>query len=270
MLPIFKKIDNFLSNKDFIALNSEIRSLYSKGLSFEHSTDIENQKSVISLNKLPKNILTPISLIGGSKGKNLIRDLTGWKGKIISLIELKDFGGYAPFHCMRRGGFLGSHIDHTFADKGKLIHIGNCIFYSVDDWKKNWGGETCFYNNWGFRVLKKIKPKKNRLLAFVHDCESFHGVNFLKCPSEIMRTTIYMDYYIRYDDLIDFQASFKNKNNQKFKHFNCLTTFIPFGQNGNFIKSILSVHFLGYLKIYLRYLYLKICNCIYWKQGDLK
>ncbi len=256
-MPKYLTVRDFLEENDFKGLMIALDKLYAKGHRFNNSTVIESKKEVFSLNEVTEDILRPIKTVAGNKGKDLIKSLTGWKGEVISLLELKDFGGYAPLHNMDSGGFLGSHIDHTFTDEGKLVHIGNCIFYAVNDWKADWGGQTCFFDKSGFNILNKISPEKNMLLGFVHDCESFHGVSYIKSPQGKYRTTIYMDYYIKLDDLPEFQLIYQKISGEKFLHFNYLTMFIPFGQKANFFASVFSRKFLGYFRNYIRYLEVK-------------
>ena len=253
----FQTIENFLPKKEFEALMSSLNKLFIKGHDFLGSTAIESNKEVFRMDEIEEDIFVPISIIAGDKGKQVIRSLTGWNGEMISLLELKNFGGYAPLHNMISGGFLGSHIDHTYANGGNLIHIGNSIFYATYNWENNWGGETCFFDNSGFAILHTIKPSKNMLLGFVHDCESFHGVNRISCPPSEQRTTIYMDYYIKAEDLDNFKSIYLKTSGKKFLYCKYLTTFIPFGRKGNFLASIFSKNFFGYLRNYLGYLDIK-------------
>jgi hypothetical protein len=131
---------------------------------------------VHQLNNLKAEILDPINLIANQAGKEAIKSLTGWNGRVVSLLELEGFGGYAPLHQMERGGFLGSHVDHTYASDGKLVHMGNSIYYAMNLWDESWGGSTIFFGRNGVDVLDRVQPTPNTMVVFSHDCESFHGV----------------------------------------------------------------------------------------------
>ena len=136
---------------------------------------------------------------------------------------------------MKSGGLLGIHVDHSYS-KSELLHMANSIFYVSPYWEDSWGGETVLCNSSGSRIVKKIIPKPNRLILFVHSSSSFHGVNKINCPTDVNRTTYYMDYYINPSDIPLLNDNIRNsglKKGLKFTHHT--TTFIPFFPLG--IKS---------------------------------
>ena len=249
-------IDNYLDKDELRRLHLALSKIDDFNSDNTSKTEIENKKTVYKIDSLPNSIRKNIDFFGSEKSKAIVRNLTGWDGDIKSLIEMPNFGGYAPLHQMERGGFLGSHIDHTHANNGEFIHIANCIFFANENWADNWQGETILFDKTGLIAKEKIAPKPNRILFFTHDARSFHGVSQVKCPQNIKRITFYMDFYIKKSDIDDFKISFKNRLKKNFKHFEQLTTFIPVppAKFGFKIKAIFKREFPGYLKNYFNYL----------------
>lgn len=255
-MSLFICTSSFLNQTDYINFQEALIKLRDDKRDNKSETKLENEKEVYKLENLDDALKIPIKEIAGENGKNQIRKLTGWNGELFSLLEFDGFGGYAPLHIMKSNGYLGSHVDHTFIKKGELIHIGNSIYYANGDWQPEWGGETVFFNNSGFKEINRIQIQKNMLLSFTHDCESFHGVARIKCPNDVSRTTIYMDYYIKRDDLIKFQSEFFAHTGKKFIYSKFLTTFVPVAVENNrlVLSSVFNRQFFGYLKNYLKYL----------------
>lgn len=256
---MFKVVDNYLSSDSFESLISALDVLDRDKAEAESTTSIERAKSVFELKNLPPIVTSFIDQFASDSSKEIIRELTGWQGELISLLELSGFGGYAPYHTMKSGGFLGSHIDHTFIKDDDLIKVANCIFYANRNWHDRWGGETVFFDRSGFVERDRVSPLPNRMLFFTHDVEGFHGVSEIECPESVVRRSFYMDFYIKACDLESFREDFYSKNSEKYIHAPCLTTFIPIPKsNGkiDFLK-ILSRSTLGYVRNYLRYLIIK-------------
>lgn len=257
---MLKIIDDFLPGKQRASLLKELKGLDETLLDNESKTEIEKKKRVYKLGVLPNEIQKAIKFFGSSHSKNIVREMTGWSGKVFSLLEMSGFGGYAPFHTMHRGGFLGSHIDHTTVQSGEYIHIANCIYYAHEKWLDAWMGETTFFNGSGLFLAESITPRENRMLFFVHDANSFHGVAPVMCPVDTVRETFYMDFYIHYSDLRPFLLSFEETTGRKFVHCNCGTTFVPFRFDS--ISSLFRGFFIGetkgYIRIYIKYLMNKL------------
>ena len=88
-----------------------------------------------------------------------------------------------------RGGLLDVHVDGNYHDASSLNRRINILFYFNKRWKK-WGGEFGIYSNNGKKVIKKIPPIFNRLIAFDTHDYSFHGlpnpINFQKQFKKIL------------------------------------------------------------------------------------
>jgi hypothetical protein len=267
---LYKIIDDYLDSADRKELLAELKSLSSSFADNESQTAIEKKKKVYKLDVLSPRIVKTIKYFSSGVSKSHVSALTGWTGKIHSLLEIKDFGGYAPFHTMERGGFLGSHIDHTHTDNQRLVHIANCIYYAHETWHDEWGGDTLFFDKTGQTVTERVAPKPNRMVFFTHDAEAFHGVDDIYCPNEVVRQSFYMDFYIAADDLKNFEVKFFKKNNKKYFHVPRLTTFVPLPRSTTSIKlaALKSRHFPGYLKNYFDYMKQKYMKKLtqFWKQ----
>ena len=249
-------IDNFLPEKLFKKINLEFEKkgiLKDKKKKFE--THVELNKTVYGDKDLNQLHQLPIKLLGGDHVKNLIQQKVG-KINITSLTKWKDYGGYYPFHSMGNGGVLGSHVDHSHSKYGDL-HIANSIYYSSSVWKKSWGGETVLFNSSGLMIKKKIFPKPNRLIIFIHSALSFHGVKFVKSPKDRKRSTYYMDYYINDKNLNTLEKNLKKNNLNKIKYTFHSTSFLPLfplGISSFKLKSLFQKNTYPYFIIFIKYL----------------
>ena len=97
-----------------------------------------------------------------------------------------------------RGGLLDVHVDGNYHDASSLNRRINILFYFNKGWKKNWGGEFGIYSNNGKKIVKKIPPIFNRLVAFdTHDF-SFHGLpNPINFPKNSSRKSLILYYYTK-------------------------------------------------------------------------
>mgnify|MGYP001392503834 CR=1 FL=1 len=226
-------IDDFFP-KDFFKLLHKA-NVNMKDIKKSFTGVIENKK-VFSVKGLDTIASLPIQILGGKLGKRLVNHLTYGENeyeendlKVLSMNDFEEYGGYYPFHTMTSGGILGSHVDHSNNSNQEYTHFANIIYYSHEDWKSDWGGSTLLFDKFGFKIIKKVFPRPNRLIVFLHfSSTSFHGVDKIFCPKGIERNTYYMDYYL---DNNDFQNCLRylNKNKpDKFRTWYHGTTFIPF------------------------------------------
>ena len=215
-------IDNFLPSETFSKIVDSLNNLKDlKDIKKKFSNYIENNKEVYGDKDLSDTLKLPVNVLGGDEIKKKFTNLFNID-QISSLTDVPNYGGYYPFHIMRKDGVLGSHVDHSHSNEGKL-HIANSIYYVSPKWEDTWGGETVFLNSYGTKILKKISPKPNRLILFVHSAKSFHAVNKISCPDDIRRNTYYMDYYTNDKNLNIIYSNIKN-----LTYSFHTTTFIPF------------------------------------------
>ncbi|MGC6516479.1 MAG: 2OG-Fe(II) oxygenase [Candidatus Puniceispirillaceae bacterium] len=247
---------DFLEPKQFQNLNKELSVLDQDLRDNVALTEVEKKKIVYRLDSMPKAVTDTIALFGSQRVKDIVAEMTGWDGEIYSLIEMPGFGGYAPYHTMKSGGFLGSHVDHSYIENEDYIHMANCIFYASPQWQDEWEGATLFFDKNGTKEIGRSLPDPNKIVVFTHDSESFHGVSRINCPPEVTRHSFYMDFYVKKADLPRFSKQFEATTGEPFVYVKYLTTFLPLPKDGNrtLMKALFKKSFIGYLRNYLFYL----------------
>ena len=178
---------------------------------------------------LDPSTLNLISFLGGKEVCRLISKLTGCKSSdLLSLGDIVDHQ-YSPYHISKDGGFLVTHVDHSYiCDKKKTFaHIANAIFYISNKWEEGWGGETLLFSRSGLSIKKQIKPVPNRLVIFLHSSTSFHGVKRYNSGQGIPRETIYNDYYIDPHLIGKLKTSLRNIYGSNFTFSHHSTTCLP-------------------------------------------
>jgi hypothetical protein len=232
-------IDDFLPLDIFEQITS--CSLSESSLRKDFLTPIE-RKQVYGDEDLFGPQKFPIKLLGGIIGKNLISKIINSQS-VISMMDSDNYGGYHPFHSMQSGGYLGSHVDHSYSINDDELHIANCIYYVSPQWEENWGGETLLFDKTGLRIIEKILPKPNRLIVFAHSSNSFHGTDRLNCPESKSRNTYYMDFYIPKSEYRTVKAHLKKAFGVDFsiwRHVTCFHPFAPLGIKSFSLKEFFS------------------------------
>ena len=249
-------IDDFLPTELFFEISNKLTHVDDiKDLKQSFKTHVELNKKVYGDKDLNDDLRIPIRAMGSDTTKDIFKKYLNIQ-KMISLSDWSDYGGYFPLHSMKSGGLLGAHVDHSHS-KNELLHVANSIFYASNKWHESWGGETILCNSNGFKIIKEIIPKPNRLILFVHSSSSFHGVNTITSPIDVYRNTYYMDYYINDEELPHMTKTLKTKTNKSLKFAFHSTTFIPFfplGFKSFKINSIFKKSTYRYLIKYIRYL----------------
>jgi len=243
-------VDNFLPSEIFSKITNSLNSLKNpEDIKKKFFTYIESNKEVYGDKDLNEILKLPINILGGIGIKKKFENFFNID-QITSLTDEPNYDGYYPFHIMKNGGVLGSHVDHSHSSQEKL-HVANSIYYVSPKWEDSWGGETLLLNSSGTKILKKILPKPNRLILFVHSAKSFHAVNKIACPDTVRRNTYYMDYYTSDKNL---SVVYSNVKNLAYSFHS--TTFVPFFPLG--LKSFKIEYFFKkstykYLIIFFKY-----------------
>lgn len=253
-------IDNFLPEDTFNKISYSIitNEKNFKDVKSVFNTTLEFGKKTYNDTDLNQYLKMPIEILGSNHLKNFIEKIIG-NINLISLTEIKNYGGYSPFHVMEDKGFLGSHVDHSRSIANDF-HVANSIFYASPNWDVNYGGETILFSKNGLKIKKLIEPKPNRLIIFLHTAETFHGVNKITSDPKIKRYTYYMDYYIKNESLKNIKFNLSQKD---FFPIYCdhNTTFIPLfplGLKSFKFKSFLKIKvFCQYITAYIKYLFNK-------------
>ena len=250
-------VDNFLPDELFSNIKKELEIAGEiKNSKSKFKTYLELNKQVYGDKDLIKYSRYPVDILGGKSFIKLINKYIG-DMKIISLCDWKNYGGFFPFHRMGNEGVLGSHLDHSHSEFGDL-HIANSIYYTSSVWEKSWGGETLLFDKSGLNVIKKIEPRPNRLIIFIHSAVSFHGVNKINSPVNTQRSTYYMDYYTNDLNLTKIVKNLKNKNFRNVKysfHGTCFVPFFPLGVTSFKIKYLFNKNSYYYLSVFLKFLF---------------
>lgn len=220
-------IDNFLPLDEY---NSLIKSLLQEsGKKGEQSfnTSIEKNKETHANTGLNPHLNNLVSKLTSPEFKMELRRLTG-VGIIRDLTEFPN-NVFRYHHTMSNGGFLGSHVDHSYLEEAlKMVHFLNCIFYAPEVWSHGWGGHTSLFNEFGNKELARVGCCGNRLLIFLHTSKSFHGVGKINGSHCYKRHSVYMDYYTHVDTLSYLTAKARENNSyytpEFWKHG---TTFLP-------------------------------------------
>ena len=90
------------------------------------------------------------------------------------------------WHLMSKNGKLNPHLDYALHPKINAQRKFNLIIFLSNGWKKNWGGETCFYSknhknkNMPGKLSTKIYPKFNRAILFDVSQFGWHSVELIK------------------------------------------------------------------------------------------
>ncbi len=248
-------IDNFLSDTSFQRLKKELNeNINIKQKTF--FTPLEN-KTIYRPTQIKKETNYLIDLMASEYVKDLISEKIG-DFNILSMGETKDYSGYSPYHITQNGGFLGSHIDHSYIQNGDFCHIANTIFYASNSWEKEWGGETILFSKHGYHEKVLIDPIPNRLIIFFHTSNSFHGVKEYNSNLNIERRTFYHDYYVKKSEVKYFINNLNKKYSLSLKYRIHTTTFIPFfpfGFKNVKLKTILDIKNFNYINGYLIYIF---------------
>jgi len=137
-------------------------------------------------------------------------------GKFLSLVsELTDIDGLVsdPYYdggginVIEDQGTLAVHVDGTTQHRMKLSRRINAIVFLNDEWNIEWNGYheqwemlrtdlSPYDDNQDWKCVRKILPKKNRMLIFTTNDHSWHGhAGVLDVPEGVQRKSLITYYY---------------------------------------------------------------------------
>ena len=179
---------------------------------------VETNKAISLNSKLPEKLNEIINYLNSESWVENLSKLT----KIPEIFPVTSTNIHlANYHEMRVSGNLAPHVDHSHEPILGKPHVLNIIIYISDDWDSKLGGNTLLYDKKGKVIKLKIPYKKNRAIIFLHTPYSFHGVEKIKNTANVVRKTIYVDYYSNSSKPFDnIKLNFSKK---WFKHG---TTFV--------------------------------------------
>jgi len=185
-------VDNFFNLTIAKKLANEFPSYNDKNL-HEYNNYCEVKKSSNVWNLFPPLTYNIFTILNSEK----IIKLISQKLKVANLTsDLGLHGG--GWHMMSRNGRLNPHLDYSLHPKIHKQRKFNLIIFLSRNWKKDWGGELCFYlknkNNKKKpgKLFTKIYPKFNRAVFFDTSKNSWHGVASIKAKQ--IRKTIAVYY----------------------------------------------------------------------------
>ena len=187
-------IDNFFNIKIAKKLEKEFPNYSDKKL-HEYNNYCEVKKSSNNWNSFSKLTYEVFTILNSEKITNLMSK----KLKLPNIVADPGLHG-GGLHMMNKKGKLNPHLDYSRHPKMHLQRKFNLIIFLTNNWKKNWGGETCFYlknkknKKLPGKLFKKIYPKFNRAIIFDTSKNSWHSVDPIKVKQ--IRKTIAAYYLI--------------------------------------------------------------------------
>jgi Rps23 Pro-64 3,4-dihydroxylase Tpa1-like proline 4-hydroxylase len=199
----FMYFDDLFDNELMDKVNLEIdKNVFVKdereinNIEIKTRSDFEDNESIPPYSKLVFDVLN------GGKFLGLVSLLTGINGLISD--PYFDGGG---INIIKNDGTLAVHVDGTTQHRMNICRRINAIVFLNDEWREDWNG---LHEQWDFLdknlspldenqrwcCVRKILPKKNRLLIFTTNDHSWHGhAGVLNEPKNIQRRSLITYYY---------------------------------------------------------------------------
>lgn len=99
-------------------------------------------------------------------------------------------------HVSLAGGRLGVHSDFNLHPNSGLHRRVNALIFLNRDWDPGWNGQLELWSKDLLRVVKRVDPSFNRMVAFTITDDAFHGVPTpLACPPDRKRLSLALYYY---------------------------------------------------------------------------
>lgn len=164
--------------------------------------EVKTRSNLEDNESLPVASRQLFELINGGRFLNMVSELTGISGLISD--PYYDGGG---INIIEGGGTLAVHVDGTTQHRMQICRRLNAILFLNNDWDVDWNG---YHEQWDFvnksispldpeqqwRCIRKILPKRNRLLIFTTNDHSWHGhAGVLKVPKGVRRFSLITYYY---------------------------------------------------------------------------
>lgn len=164
--------------------------------------EVKSRSDFADNEAIPGEIRKVFEVLNGGKFLEIVSKLTGITGLISD--PYYDGGGV---NIIQNGGTLAVHVDGTTQHRMKVSRRINAILFLNDHWDVDWNG---YHEQWEFlnkelspfdenqkwRCVRKILPKKNRLLVFTTNDHSWHGhAGVLNVPDSVQRQSLISYYY---------------------------------------------------------------------------
>lgn len=188
---LIDKVNAEIDKNEFALDTREINDIEVKTRS-----DFEDNESI------PPSSKAIFDVLNGGKFLDLVTQLTGIKGLISD--PYYDGGG---INIIKNNGTLAVHVDGTTQHRMNLSRRINAILFVNEKWDLSWNGlheQWVFLNNeiseldenQEWKCVRKIVPKKNRLMIFTTNDHSWHGhAGSLNVPENVQRRSLITYYY---------------------------------------------------------------------------
>ncbi|MGC6516484.1 MAG: 2OG-Fe(II) oxygenase [Candidatus Puniceispirillaceae bacterium] len=195
--------DNLFDEALLDKVNREVEEAnYAEDVRAIDGEEVKTRSDFEDNEALPPATRTVFEIINGGRFLNMVTELTQIKGLISD--PYFDGGGV---NVIKNQGTLAVHIDGTTQHRMQICRRINAILFLNDDWDPQWNGyheqwdytdkdKSPFDDTQGWRCVRKILPKRNRLLVFTTNDHSWHGhAGVLEVPETIMRKSLITYYY---------------------------------------------------------------------------
>jgi Rps23 Pro-64 3,4-dihydroxylase Tpa1-like proline 4-hydroxylase len=208
-------IDNFINDEYIECILNDMNDLtINKSYYFGHES-IEKNKFAFknNLGSMLENIFVELN---SDEFIDIIEQKTGIQNIIKNNLNLNGAG----VHKVYGNGFLCMHKDFEGYDDpvyGLLDRRINLLIYMNPDWKEEYGGHLCLYDEKIDAITKKILPILNRCVIFLTP-DNIHGHPYpLNIPEDVCRQSIATYYYTK-------NTTGKNLNGQNIENVKWYTS----------------------------------------------
>lgn len=98
-------------------------------------------------------------------------------------------------HITGAHGRLDVHVDFNFIEDQRLHRRLNVLVYLNPEWDESWGGAVELWDRQVRKCHRSVAPRLNRCVLFETSGISFHGVQQLTCPEDVVRKSFAAYYY---------------------------------------------------------------------------
>ncbi|MEQ1546823.1 2OG-Fe(II) oxygenase [Methyloglobulus sp.] len=185
-------IDNFLNTEFADEIYNAFPSFQDAQKMGKEFSSVNEQKKIqiTDVSKFPPAIAKLNQLLGSPEFLEMISDLMG----IPDLLADPDLIG-GGIHETNSGGHLDVHVDFNYLKAKQWHRRLNILIYFNKDWQEDYGGNFEIWDKDVKKCFGSYAPIFNRVFVFATSNISYHGVNPLTCPPEIMRKSFAAYYY---------------------------------------------------------------------------
>jgi Rps23 Pro-64 3,4-dihydroxylase Tpa1-like proline 4-hydroxylase len=188
------QIDPFLDEQFAQQLSDAYPSFdESRALGHEFSAVNERRKvQVTDSARFPAPVARLHELLSGSEFLTALEEITGIP-KLLADDELVGGG----MHLTGPGGRLDVHVDFNYIPEQQRHRRLNILVYLNPVWQSAWGGSIELWDRDVKRRHHAFLPTLNRCVIFETNDISYHGVQPVSCPPDVLRKSFAAYYYTR-------------------------------------------------------------------------